>query len=118
MTHPVLTALGLTDTESGTYLGSGEWSPTRDAGVLESINPTNGEVLAKVQASSQADYDAIVERAQAAFKVWRTTPGARAAAKPSACAPMRCASTRTRSVRWSRWRWASPSPKATAKCRR
>lgn len=77
MTHPVLTALGLADTESGTYLGSGEWSPTRDAGVLESINPTNGEVLAKVQASSQADYDAIVERAQAAFKVWRTTPAPR-----------------------------------------
>ncbi len=77
MTHPVLTALGLTDTESGTFLGNGEWSATRDAGVLESINPTNGEVLAKVRASSQADYDTIVERAQAAFKVWRTTPAPR-----------------------------------------
>ncbi|HEY5849981.1 MAG TPA: aldehyde dehydrogenase family protein [Lysobacter sp.] len=86
MTHPVLTALGLTDTESGTYLGSGEWSPTRDAGVLESINPTNGEVLAKVQASSQADYDAIVERAQAAFKVWRTTPAPRRGEAVRLCA--------------------------------
>jgi acyl-CoA reductase-like NAD-dependent aldehyde dehydrogenase len=28
-------------------------------------------------ASSQADYDTIVERAQAAFKVWRTTPAPR-----------------------------------------
>ena len=28
MTHPVLTALGLTDSESGTYLGSGQWSAT------------------------------------------------------------------------------------------
>ncbi|UNK50362.1 aldehyde dehydrogenase family protein [Lysobacter sp. S4-A87] len=86
MTHPVLTALGLTDTESGTYLGSGEWSPTRDAGVLESINPTNGEVLAKVQASSQADYDAIVDRAQAAFKVWRTTPAPRRGEAVRLCA--------------------------------
>jgi aldehyde dehydrogenase (NAD+) len=77
MTHPVLTALGLADTESGTFLGNGEWSTSRDAGVLESINPTNGEVLAKVHASSQADYDTIVERAQAAFKVWRTTPAPR-----------------------------------------
>ena len=77
MTHAVLTALGLKDLESGTYLGHGEWAATRDAGVLESINPTNGEVLARVQASSQSDYDTIVERAQAAFAVWRTTPAPR-----------------------------------------
>ncbi len=77
MSHPVLTALGLNPTESGTYLGSGQWSKTADAGVLESINPSNGELLARVQASSQADYDDIVERAQAAFKVWRTTPAPR-----------------------------------------
>jgi aldehyde dehydrogenase (NAD+) len=74
MTHPVLTALGLSDNESGTYLGHGEWSKTRDAGVIEPVNPTSGEVLGRVHASSQADYDLILERAQAAFKVWRTTP--------------------------------------------
>src|SRR3546814_2057674 len=68
MTHPGLTALGLSDNESGTYLGNGEWSKTRDAGVLEPVNPADGEVIAKVQASSQADYDTIVERAQAAFR--------------------------------------------------
>lgn len=77
MTHAVLTALGLKDVESGTYLGHGEWAATRDAGVLESINPTDGVVLARVQASSQSDYDSIVERAQAAFAVWRTTPAPR-----------------------------------------
>ena len=77
MPHPVLTALGLTETESGTYLGRGEWGRSTDAGVLESINPSNGEVLARVHASSQSDYDTIVERAQAAFKVWRTTPAPR-----------------------------------------
>ena len=74
MTHPVLTALGLTDNESGTYLGRGEWSATRDAGVIEPINPSTGEILARVQASSEADYEIILERAQAAFKVWRSTP--------------------------------------------
>ena len=77
MTHPVLAALGLGATESGTFLGNGEWSKTSDAGVLEPINPTTGEVLGKVLASSQADYDLIIERAQAAFKVWRTTPAPR-----------------------------------------
>ncbi|WP_240097782.1 L-piperidine-6-carboxylate dehydrogenase [Thermomonas flagellata] len=77
MPHPVLAALGLNDVESGTYLGHGEWSRTTDAGVLEPVNPTTGEVLARVHASSRADYECIVERAQAAFKVWRTTPAPR-----------------------------------------
>ncbi|MGY1521682.1 L-piperidine-6-carboxylate dehydrogenase [Luteimonas sp. A482] len=77
MTHPVLSALGLGASESGTWLGNGEWSTTSDAGVLEPVNPTTGEVLGRVQASSQADYELIVERAQAAFKVWRTTPAPR-----------------------------------------
>ena len=86
MTHSVLTALGLTDTESGTYLGSGQWAKTQDAGVLESINPSNGELLARVQASSQADYDTIVERAEAAFKVWRTTPAPRRGEAVRLCA--------------------------------
>ena len=77
MPHPVLTALGLGENESGTYLGNDEWSKTADAGVLEPVNPTTGEVLGRVHASSKADYDRIVERAQAAFKVWRATPAPR-----------------------------------------
>ena len=77
MSHPVLTALGLQAVESGTYLGNGEWSKTNDAGVLEPINPTTGEVLGRVHASSKADYDTLIERAQAAAKVWRTTPAPR-----------------------------------------
>ena len=77
MSHPVLTALGLAAVESGTYLGNGEWSKTTDAGVIEPVNPTTGEVLGRVHASSQADYELIVEHAQAAYKVWRTTPAPR-----------------------------------------
>ena len=86
MPHPVLSALGLGATESGTYLGNGEWSKTSDAGVIEPINPSDGEVLARVQASSQADYDTIVERAQAAFKLWRTTPAPRRGEAVRLCA--------------------------------
>ena len=74
MSASILKALGLTETNSGTYLGHGEWSKTDDAGVLESINPSNHAVIARVHASSPADYETIVKRAQEAFKVWRTTP--------------------------------------------
>jgi aldehyde dehydrogenase (NAD+) len=74
MSHAILTALGLADAQSGTYLGQGEWSKTTDAGTLQPVNPATGEVMASVHASSAADYATIVERAQAAFKIWRTTP--------------------------------------------
>lgn len=72
--HPVLTALGLNDTESGTYLGNREWSSALDAGVLEPVNPTTGEVLGKVHASSRADYDTMMARATETFKAWRKVP--------------------------------------------
>jgi aldehyde dehydrogenase (NAD+) len=77
MSHEILSALGLGNTQSGTYLGQGEWSKTADAGTLQPVNPATGEVIASVQASSAADYDVIVKRAQEAFKVWRTTPAPR-----------------------------------------
>jgi aldehyde dehydrogenase (NAD+) len=86
MTHPVLTALGLSGSESGTYLGSGEWSEATGAGVLEPTNPTDGEVLAKVMATSREDYETIVRRAQEAFKVWRTTPAPRRGEAVRLCA--------------------------------
>ena len=43
-----LEALGLAASNSGTYLGNGEWSKTNDAGLLQSINPTTNEVIAEV----------------------------------------------------------------------
>jgi aldehyde dehydrogenase (NAD+) len=45
--------------------------------VIEPTDPSTGEVLAKVYASSEADYETIVERARESFKVWRTTPAPR-----------------------------------------
>ncbi len=77
MSADLLKALGLGPTNSGTYLGRDEWSATTGAGVLESVNPTTGETIATVEATSDADYERIVARAQAAFKVWRTTPAPR-----------------------------------------
>jgi aldehyde dehydrogenase (NAD+) len=77
MSTDILKALGLGKTNSGTYLGNGEWSKTIDAGLLQSINPANNEVIADVHASSAADYEIIVRRAQEAFQIWRTTPAPR-----------------------------------------
>ena len=77
MSVDLLKALGLGPTNSGTYLGRNEWSTTTGAGVLQSVNPTTGDTIATVEATSDADYERIVARAQAAFKIWRTTPAPR-----------------------------------------
>jgi aldehyde dehydrogenase (NAD+) len=77
MSAQILKALGLGPTNSGTYLGNGEWSKTTDAGLVQSINPSNNEVIAEVHASSASDYETIIKRAQAAFAIWRTTPAPR-----------------------------------------
>ena len=60
----ILKKLGLADSNPGTYLGNGEWSAA-GAGVLEPVNPANGEVLGRVATASQADYELIVKRARA-----------------------------------------------------
>ena len=77
MSAPILQALGLTQKNSGTYLGNGEWSKTADAGVLPSINPSTNEVIAETYASNASDYETIVKSAQATFAIWRATPAPR-----------------------------------------
>ena len=77
MSAQILKALGLSQTNSGTYLGNGEWSKTTDAGLLQSVNPSTNEVIAEVHASSTSDYEKIVKQAQASFAIWRTTPAPR-----------------------------------------
>jgi aldehyde dehydrogenase (NAD+) len=70
----VFAALDLKPEQSGTYLGGGQWSTTRDAGVLHSINPATGEELGRVYCAAEADYETLVGNAQAAFQIWRTLP--------------------------------------------
>ncbi len=86
MSAPMLKALGLSKSNSGTYLGNGEWSKTTDAGVLQSINPSTNEVIAEAYASSASDYETIVARAQAAFAIWRKTPAPRRGEAVRLCA--------------------------------
>ncbi|MGX9720256.1 L-piperidine-6-carboxylate dehydrogenase [Stenotrophomonas acidaminiphila] len=77
MSFEMLKALGLDASNAGTYLGNGQWSTATGAGVLSPRNPTTGEVIAQVQATTEADYETVIARAQEAFKAWRTTPAPR-----------------------------------------
>ena len=69
-----LKTLGIKDVNPGAYFGNGEWSSTQDAGMIESINPDNGEVIASVYGASAADYERVIETAQSVFEDWRNIP--------------------------------------------
>ena len=72
-----LKQLGINDYNHGTYFGDGQWSETTDAGIVEAINPANGEVIARVYGASDADYDRVVEKAREVFSSWRRVPAPR-----------------------------------------
>ncbi|WP_045727343.1 aldehyde dehydrogenase family protein [Xanthomonas sp. GPE 39] len=77
MSADLLKALGLAASNAGTYLGNGEWSSATGASVLQPLNPSSNALIAEVQATTDADYETVIARAQAAFKLWRSTPAPR-----------------------------------------
>lgn len=68
-----LKELGIEAVNQSASWGQG-YTDTQDAGVIESINPATGEVIAKVNASSATDYDKVMQEAEAAFEEWRKVP--------------------------------------------
>jgi aldehyde dehydrogenase (NAD+) len=69
----ILKSLGLSDTNPGTWLGSESLEDT-SAQLIESINPSNGEVIASVRSTTTAEYEQLVTAARAAFLEWRKIP--------------------------------------------
>ena len=69
-----LQQLGIKDDNPGTYFGNGRWSPTTDAGVIESLNPSNDELIARVYSASSNDYQQLLATAQEVFAEWRKLP--------------------------------------------
>ncbi len=72
--NKILEELGIQDVSYGACVGAGEWLKTEDAGELTSINPANGEPIAKVYQCSEADYEQVIRESQAAFEEWRMVP--------------------------------------------
>ena len=70
----ILNSLGIKEDNYGACIGSGNWSKTTDAGILESINPSNGDTIAKVYQCSESDYDEIIMESQKVFDEWRMVP--------------------------------------------
>ncbi len=61
----------------GACSGPGEWSAIRDLEPIASCSPADGEMIARVCPATDADYEAVIAAAEAAFQAWRTVPAPR-----------------------------------------
>lgn len=67
-----LKVLGIKDKNSGASTGN-YWFATRGEEIV-SYSPVNGEKIASVHAATEAEYEALILKANEAFKVWRKVP--------------------------------------------
>ncbi|MDT8408818.1 MAG: aldehyde dehydrogenase family protein [Wenzhouxiangellaceae bacterium] len=73
-TRDILDSLGLKADNPGACFGPGHWSTTTSAGRIESINPSSGEVIARVYAASSEDYERLLDQAVETAHAWRQVP--------------------------------------------
>lgn len=71
MTKDFLRQLGLHEDNPGTFTGL---ESSRSDNYISSHSPVDGELIGRVSRTTRAEYDAVIEKAQAAFLRWRTTP--------------------------------------------
>lgn len=69
-----LKQLGINDLNHGACSGLGKWHETTSEGIIESINPATGEIIASVYQCSADDYETVVADSFAASKEWRKVP--------------------------------------------
>lgn len=69
----ILNRLGLSATNPGTWLGS-ESIEDSSAAMIESVNPSNGEVIASIRSTTADEYEKLIAFAQSQFGEWRKIP--------------------------------------------
>lgn len=67
----VLEKLGLVAENKGSSTGLHSFSNGK---IIESYSPVDGQLIAKVQASTKEDYQQVMAKAEEAFKSWRLVP--------------------------------------------
>ena len=70
----LLSALNLKAVHSGSCGGWGGWPIDEAGGTCDSVNPSNGEVIAKVHWPTTKNYEGIFKNAQATFGIYRAIP--------------------------------------------
>ena len=70
----VFERLGLEPVNPGTWSGDRGWSVGSPGPLIDSLNPTTGETLGQVRASTPDDIERVMTSAREAFLTWRTIP--------------------------------------------
>lgn len=70
----ILKRLGLQSVNAGACFGPGRWSAIDDNRLIDSINPTDGSVIARVSAATEDDYERVLRTAEDAAQAWKTVP--------------------------------------------
>ncbi len=70
----LLERLGLNDINPGACFGPGDYAPVREDNLVESINPTDGSVIARVSGATVDDYEKVIKTAREAALAWRLVP--------------------------------------------
>jgi len=74
MSKAILKKLDLKEENLGACAGPDQWIPETDGKKQVSYNPTTGEPIASVIQASEAAYERVIGKAQAAFEKWRMVP--------------------------------------------
>ena len=72
----ILSTLHLKHDNPGAWSGTGGWSKARD-GLIESVNPATGKLIARVHHASVEDHGQVMQDAVRAAAEWRTVPAPR-----------------------------------------
>jgi len=72
--NAILERLGLGAVNAGTWTPDGGWLADDAAPLIESINPSSGQVIASVRATTAAQYERLMGAACEAALAWRSVP--------------------------------------------
>tara|TARA_B100000965_G_scaffold5359_1_gene4206 strand:- start:3129 stop:4649 length:1521 start_codon:yes stop_codon:yes gene_type:complete len=70
----ILESLSISEHSFGSCVGGEGWIENTDDGVVESINPSNGEKIASVYKCSESNYEKVIDASNKAFLDWRKVP--------------------------------------------
>ena len=72
--NKILKNLGITEISTGSCFGGESWNDNGSSNYIESYNPTNGELLGKIQLCDERDYEDIINKSNEVFKEWKMVP--------------------------------------------
>src|SRR5690606_34179337 len=70
----ILASLGLKEENPGGWASESGWLESKEGALLESVNPTSGEVIARVRCATAEDYEKVITEAERLFREWRKVP--------------------------------------------